>query len=186
MSLDRALKGSRRARPSDKRVCHLTTGILIPAVALSQLAIKQSLHAKQREKERKWSAQKKEREITRVAPLPKRVAILHNPTQMWIILHLHTKNCKRSSSRQYQQSTKTQGCCQKYQPVTRKNTDHSWPTYSHLIMLAHYTQCNMALHPLAHATVSNNAEAVSAVWVHLQLTAADGNSSFSIISHSEW
>lgn len=51
--------------------------------------------------------------------------------------------------------TKTLGCCQKYQLATR-NTDHSWPTYSHLIMLAHYTRCNMALHPLAHATVSNN------------------------------
>lgn len=39
----------------------------------------------------------------------------------------------------------------------QRETDHSWPTYSHLIMLAHYTRCNMALHPPAHATVSNNA-----------------------------
>lgn len=44
----------------------------------------------------------------------------------------------------------------KYQAATH-HTDHSWPTYSHLIILACYPQCNMALHPMAHVTVSNNA-----------------------------
>ncbi len=63
---------------------------------------------------------------------------------------------QQSANHRLRRRKKTLGCCQKYHLATR-NTGHSWPTYSHLIMLAHYTQCNMALHPLAHAAVSNNA-----------------------------
>lgn len=84
---------------------------------------------------------------------------------MWFILHVDTKATNfplfpqtviNVNNPQTSDCTKTLGCCQKYLLATR-NTDHSWPTYSHLIMLAHYTRRNMALHPPAHATVSNNA-----------------------------
>lgn len=69
---------------------------------------------------------------------------------------LPANSLQRQQSANHRLHKKTTfGCFQKYQPATR-NTGHSWPTYSHLIMLAHYTQCNMAQHPLAHATVSNN------------------------------
>lgn len=135
------------------------------AIALSQLAIKPRLHANQRESEWETTELKRVQIEKELGSSRQRVGILCNPTHMWFILLVDTKAAKvqlfphtviNVNNPQTSDCTKTLGCCQKYQLATR-NTDHSWPTYSHLIMLAHYTRCNMALHPLAHATVSNNA-----------------------------
>lgn len=138
-------------------------------LVLSQLAIELGLHANKRELENS-KKEYNESEYTEKESLQQRrvvpwVAILCNPTQMWFIIHVDTlvmnvplfpQTAFNVNNPQTSVCTKTLNAVKKKQQAAMQYTDHSWPTYSHLIMLAHYPQCNMALHPLAHATVSNN------------------------------
>ncbi len=139
------------------------------AVALSQLAIKPRLCGQTRESLNwnKWKWSRNTENKKSLGRPPKGLASYvtqHKCDSFFIWTHklrmpsLPTNSLQRqqSANHRLRRRKKTLGCCQKYHLATR-NTGHSWPTYSHLIMLAHYTQCNMALHPLAHAAVSNNA-----------------------------
>lgn len=92
MSLDR----------THKRVCHLTTGILIPPWHFlswqsnrDYVPTRESLNVKRMKVKQKHRKQKQKA----LGSPPQRVGILCNPTQMWFILHLNTQAANALSSR---------------------------------------------------------------------------------------
>ncbi len=166
------------------------------AVALSQLTIKPRLRANQRESECETNESEAETlsaKRKRAWVAPQRVGILCNPTQMWFILHLNTQAVNALSSRK-QSSTSTSANHRLHKKNSRLLSEIPTGNAKHRPQLTYLFTPDYAgtLHTMQYGATSSGPcrgqqqrRAVSAVWVHLQLTATDGNSGFSIISHSK-
>lgn len=188
MSLDR----------THKRVCHLTTGILIPPWHFlswqsnrDYVPTRESLNVKGMKVKQKHRKQKEKA----LGSPPKGLASYvtqHKCDSFFIWTHKLRMPSLPANSLQCQQSANHR--LRRKKKNSRLLSEKPTGNEKHRPQLTYLFTPDYAgtLHTMQYGATSSGPcrgqqqrRAVSAVWVHLQLTATDGNSGFSIISHSK-